>query len=51
MSLANESLGQSTRSAEYRAKAIEIRDKLKPELADTPFAVEEFDQLSPWILW
>jgi hypothetical protein len=34
-----------------RAQALEIRDRLHPEMKDSAFAEASFMKLCPWMLW
>jgi hypothetical protein len=43
--------GMQTESMACKDRALKLRAKLKPELADAPFQEAEFSKLCLWMLW
>ena len=43
--------GMKSESDEYKAQALEIRARLRPEVKEAAFKEEKFMELCVWMLW
>ena len=43
--------GEKAESEIYKTRALELRNRLRPEKKDLPFTEESFDGLCPYMVW